>query len=138
MIDTSVAQNMQPPQYEAPTPEVVFSHNGEKICCMIKNQENLAEDPAGFGDTEAEAKANLFQTILAEEDEKPYGVKIIVCAIIDEMPHELATAELRSHTPFTKEAIESFIDQDGFISTVKKDIEDDKLEVKTFYVICNK
>ena len=65
-------------------------------------------------------------------------MKIIVCAIIDEMPHELATAELRSSTPFTKQAIEKFIETDDFIATIKKGVEDDKLEVKTFYVICNK
>lgn len=130
---------VQEPQEATETsPEVVFSQDGNKICCMLKGRENLAEDPAGFGDTETEAKANLFQAIHADEDAKPFGAKIIVCAMIDDMPHELAVAHLRSHTPFTKEAIETFIDQDWFVDTVKKGIEDDNLEVKTMYVICNK
>lgn len=117
--------------------EIIYKKDGDQICAMVKGKENLAEDPAGFGATEDEAKANLFQEI-HKLNQKPYGVKIIVCAIIDEMPHELATAELRSSTPFTKQAIEKFIETDDFIATIKKGVEDDKLEVKTFYVICNK
>lgn len=124
---------------ENQTPKkVIFKQDGDQICATFDDFVNLQESPAGFWKTEAEAKANLFQAIHAEEDAKPYGAKIIVCAMIDGLPHELATAQLRSHTPFTKEAIESFIDQDGFIATVKKGVEDDNLEVKTMYVICNK
>lgn len=123
---------------QAPEKKIIYKQDGDKICATFDDFVNLQESPAGFGDTEAEAKASLFQAIHAEEDAKPYGAKIIICAIIDDMPHELATAQLRSHTPFTKEAIESFIDQDGFLATVKKGIEDDNLEVKTIYVICNK
>lgn len=97
---------------QTPEKKVIFKQDGDKICATFDDFVNLQESPAGFGDTEAEAKANLFQAIHADEDAKPFGAKIIVCAMIDDMPHELAVAHLRSHTPFTKEAIETFIDQD--------------------------
>ena len=140
MTDTSVARNMQPPQDEATAPEiqapeVVFSQDGDKICAFIKGHENLAEDPAGFGDTEAEAKANLFQEI--HNAKKPFGVKIFICAMENDMPHELATAHLRSKAPFTKEKIEGFIASDEFTSGLQKAIKEEGNEVSIFYMITN-
>lgn len=123
---------------QAPEKKIIYKQDWDKICATFDDFVNLQESPAGFGDTEEEARANLFQAVHAEDDAKPYGAKIIVCAMIDDMPHELATAHLRSHTPFTKQAIESFIEQDGFVATIKKWVEEDNLEVKTMYVICNK
>lgn len=127
----------EPQEAKETSPEVVFSQDGNKICCMLKGRENLAEDPAGFGDTESEAKANLFQEIHAGEDAKPYGVKIFICAIEDEMPHEIATAHLRSKVPFTKEKIESFIASNNFTTGLQKAIKEDGQEVSIFYMITN-
>lgn len=120
---------------EVQAPEVVFSQDGDKVCAFIQGHENLAEDPAGFGDTEEEAKANLFKNIC--EIEKPFGVKIFICAIEDGMPHELATAHLRSKVPFTKEKIESFIASNDFTTGLQKAIKEDGNEVSIFYMIAN-
>lgn len=68
---------------------------------------------------------------------KPFGVKIFVCEMIDEMPHELITANLRSAKPFTKEAIEKFIESDATIADIRKTLEEEKMELKTFYIIAN-
>lgn len=108
---------------EVQAPEVVFSQDGDKVCAFIKGHENLAEDPAGFGDTEDEAKANLFQEI--HNAKKPFGVKIFICSMIDEMPHELATASLRSKVPFTKEKIDAFIASNEMTTGLQKAITDD-------------
>lgn len=116
--------------------EVVYTQDGNQICAMIKGKENLATDPAGFGDTEEDAKNNLFIEI--HKASKPYGVKIIIYTDIDDLPHEIAIAELRGKTPFTKAMVDKFIESDDFIATIKKGLEDDKQEIKTFYVICNK
>lgn len=117
--------------------EIIYKKDGDQICAMVKGKENLATDPAGFGETEELAKANLIAEV-QKQNQKPYWVKIMVCVMIDDMPHELATAELRSEKPFTKSTIEMFIAKDEFIETIKKGVEDEKQELKTFYVICNK
>lgn len=76
---------------------------------------------------------------LIDEDEKPYRAKIMICAMIDDMPHELGTAHLRSAKPFTKEKIEQFIESDQFIKTTKESATGiyDGAEIKCIYVICN-
>lgn len=122
---------------QAKPAEIIYKKDGDQICAMVKGKENLATDPAGFWATEDEAKANLVAEV-QKANQKSYWVKIIVCVMIDDMPHEVANAELRSEKPFTKSTIETFIEKDDFISTIKKGIEDDKKEIKTFYVICNK
>lgn len=117
--------------------EIVYKKDGDQICAMVKGKENLAEDPAGFWATEDVAKANLVAEV-QKANQKPFGVRIMVCVMIDDMPHEVANAELRSEKPFTKSQIETFIAKDEFIETIKKGVEDEKQEFKTFYVICNK
>lgn len=76
---------------------------------------------------------------LIDEDEKPYRAKILICAVIDEMPHELGTAHLRSAKPFTKEKIDQFIESDKFIQTTKESATGiyEGAEIKCIYVICN-
>jgi hypothetical protein len=120
---------------EVQAPEVIFSQDGDKICATFKDFINLQESPAGFGDTEEEAKANLFQEV--HNAKKPFGVKIFICAIENEMPHELATAHLRSKVPFTKEKIEGFIASDEFTSGLQKAIKEEGKEVSIFYMITN-
>ena len=120
---------------EVQAPEVVFSQDGNKVCATFKDFINLQESPAGFGDTEAEAKANLFQEV--HNAKKPFGVKIFICAIEEDMPHELATAHLRSKVPFTKEKIEGFIASDEFTTGLQQSIKDEGKEVSIFYMIAN-
>jgi|AntAceMinimDraft_5_1070358.scaffolds.fasta_scaffold360650_1 hypothetical protein len=72
-------------------------------------------------------------------EQKPYGCKIMVCVVHDDLLHEVATASLRSKVPFTKQGIDSFIASSDFITTIKAGItgEDKQKEVKTIFVICN-
>ena len=51
--------------------EIIYKKDGDQICAMVKGKENLAEDPAGFGATEDEAKASLVAEI-QKQNQKPY------------------------------------------------------------------
>lgn len=130
------AENQTPASQDA---KVIYKQDGDMICATLEDFVNLQESPAGFGKTEDEAKANLFQQIHAGEDTKPFGVKIMICVMHDDMPHEIATASLRSKVPFTKQGIEKFIETDDFIKTVKDGITEDDAgkEIKVIYIICN-
>lgn len=132
--------------------EIVYKKDWDKICAMYKWQENLAEDPAGFGDTNKEAKFDLIahtpqvqeeieETVEEEKqnaliEAKPFGVKITIAHMVDDMPHEVAVVHLRSKTQFTKETIDNFIASDKFIQTAKESMAEEFVPV-VFYVLCN-
>lgn len=77
---------------------------------------------------------------LIDQDEKPYRAKVMICAMVDDMPHELGTAQLRSSKPFTKEALEKFIEGDQFVKVTRESVpaEYGDVEVRCIYIICNK
>ncbi len=100
-----------------------------------------AEVTANASTNDSEALSTMHSMIVPQEDkeasQKPYGVKVMICAMIDELPHELATVSMRASVPFTKKVIDDFISSDGFIDELKKAITEDENEVAIFYMICN-
>lgn len=49
---------------------IKFSKDGDKVCATFADFVNLQESPAGFGDTEEEAKADLLKNAEKAEAEK--------------------------------------------------------------------
>ena len=66
-----------------------------------------------------------------------FWVKIIVCEMINEMPHELLTAHLKANKPFKKELIDAFIKKEITIENIKKVAEAENVEIQIFTIICN-
>lgn len=66
-----------------------------------------------------------------------FWAKIIICEMINEMPHEIMTAHLKASKPFTKELIEEFIAKEKTIENIKKVAEVENTEIKILYVIAN-
>ena len=119
------------------TRTITYSKDGDKICAKFNDFVDPQKSPIGFWNTEEEAKADLIKEDEKHSNEMPYWAKIMICQMIDDMPHEVLTANLRSKNPFTKEAIDKFIASDEVVQKVQEAIKENKYEIKIFYMICN-
>ena len=66
-----------------------------------------------------------------------YWVKIIICEMINDMPHEIMTAHLKANKPFTKALLDEFISKQTTIDNIRKVAEAENTEIKIFTIIAN-
>lgn len=66
-----------------------------------------------------------------------FWAKIIICEMINDLPHEIMTAHLKANKPFTKELLDEFISRQSTIDNIKKVAEAENTEIKIFTIISN-
>ena len=74
---------------------------------------------------------------VGKEETNKFWAKIIICEMINGLPHEIATAHLKANKPFTKELIDEFISKQSTIDNIKKVAEAENSEIQIFTIITN-
>ena len=119
-------------------PEVIYTKEKEGVVATFKAEKDVTKQIFWIWKTEKDALNDLIANDKKKKAiDNKYWVKIIVCEMHDEMPHEILTASLRSKKPFSKKMIEDFIAGETTMNNIKKVANANDQEIKIIYVINN-
>lgn len=124
------------------TKAIHYKQEWDQIMAHFDDFINIQESIVWFGDTEEQAKENLlkaFEMEKAKPQPAQYKASVIICVMIDELPNEIATLELKSIKPFTKDHLDKFTQSESFTNTISDALQWDlkDMEIRVFVIIKN-